>query len=583
MIKQGQRESIAMANGLVKKLIFRMHRAGQYQMVLDLFLQHFEGRDSLAHSRTVSCAIEAAYHLGQFAECERIYSKYIERSDFTLDTLHLVLKNFLADYNFVVAKEFFRQLLQQGNGTEQTLCIFVDRVGRLARNAREVENAFWLWKDSGRKVTPTIYHAVLEQLVNLDCNDRVDQLLDLAYSQGYSELPHIYAVRLQIALQNRDNDKIDYYAQQVQESDLGSYGRNPYLLALQKFAGSEDMHGVMFVLSHMTRHNITPTLEIMNKLIYPIVLHEVSAPDYLGKLEASGHVGNQATFSMIAKVLQRKYPTKKRLIEGCLKKSQFQHGSCKKPLPASPNSPSSVLSRIIKDSKAGPTNSVDEVMNLMRRGVVPPPHLVTAVVKSLVRAGLVTEANGLIAKMSNQGYVMPVSLEIIMLRSRVAKKRQNSVDEIDRMQAVSELLQYIHSQDPAKLTLKDRSSLGREFMDFGEYQHSLDLLDSLRQGYEINHTNHDSYSLSGMIRCYRMLDDPEGVETLLSDLLESNGDIILQSRFFTELKTCEKKWPDRPQLPELRRQCREYRARVNRQLIQLLEDSSSYFKKWAEI
>ena len=202
---------------------------------------------NMCHSASISFGLEAAFRLQKYSECERIYSKYMGLVKFPIETSHILLKSFLEDYNFIVAKEFFFQLLE--DATEDTLKILLVGLGKLARNPNEMEAVYEKWVNLKGKTSASIYAVMLDLFINFRLLDKFEFYLERVMRCEIDSDIGIMNVLIKYSLCLKDDSLTSDYEAKCEVA--GCLPNWPYLEAIKFFIINKDMAGISYVVSKM--------------------------------------------------------------------------------------------------------------------------------------------------------------------------------------------------------------------------------------------------------------------------------------------------------------------------------------------
>lgn len=591
-IELGQEKDYPFTSSLISKIITDATINRQFKLALTIFQKYFEPSQRL-HLHTISCALESSFRLHYHEECERIYAAYMGKVQFSLKSLHIVLKSFLEDYNFILAKQFFHQLTLSGQANESTLNIYLIGVSKLAHNPTELEETLSKWAAvTNNNLSPKPYAIVLEGLMTLT-NDG-DEAFNRFYTNVVKKVDSVNSsidienIFIQRSLLKQSQQDLSMHINRLRKNNE-PIQKTPFIDALKVLCYRGDANGIGFIVHQLPQYNIELDREFVNLIGTTLYKRRVDFDllDFLGQIDDKNRAVpprlKSETIRWVWKVLLQRYPNRGKAITSQLTysfqpqqheemfpvynkhlQSRDPRDSVIVPNTMNYNSPLAVLRRINRhNGLQQPEMGVKELENMIRRGANPISDIFATVLKGLFKCKRVTEFNRIYQLMIETGHEPTATIEVLLLRNtleQISKDESMSNKHVRQREALNRIHQFCEQYDDnqgQKLALQDRCSLAEELANWGEYELALNMYDSLRrrdltasadeeteeaiskkeEPRPITPSNHDWYSLSGMIRCYRQLNDLESIINLLDTLLfKSPVAISLHWEFFSQIR-----------------------------------------------
>lgn len=566
-VKFGQERNYPVTSVLTTRLIMRAVVNREFGFALDIFQKYFEPSGRL-HVQTISYALEASFRLHNHEECERIYAKYMDKVEFPLKTLHIVLKNFLFDYNFTLAKQFFHQL--SDIATEETLFIYLVGISKLAHNPKELEEALYRWTTKRGPVSSRVYAVVLEGLLALrpDSSD-----FDRFYNSVIKRDEHISCsedienVFIERALINQNQQDLLMHTNRLKRSQV-AVQRRPFVEALKFLCFKKDIAGIGFVVHQLSVHNMKMDDECVSLIATTLCKRnaDFNLLEFLDQLEPITNSNAKAinTVKWVWKTLLQRYPNRGQSINCKLRKNLcdnipgLKHEDIFRVANKSESSdlrdsiivhdtinrhsPLAVLRRINKfNIQHEPEQGVKELETIIRKGAIPVQDTFIAVLRGLLKCNRTSEFDRIYRLMLETGHDTKIpGINVLMLRNSLLQISQDdSVHKsIKRREALARIDQFLNDTSAlSALNLQDRCAVARELMNWKDYKRALQLYDSLREPNKpITSACHDSYSLTGMLICYRKLNQLNSTVAFLNTLLNSPVTIPLKWHVFDEVR-----------------------------------------------
>lgn len=566
-IKLGQERNYPVTSALTTRLITRAVVNREFDFALDIFQKYFEPSGRL-HVQTISYALEASFRLHNHEECERIYAKYMAKVELPLKTLHIVLKSFLFDYNFTLAKQFFHQL--SDIATEETLFIYLVGISKLAHNPKELEEALYRWTAKRGPVGAQLYAIVLEGLMTLrPDNDDFDRFYNnvIKRDEDISCSEDIENVFIERALINQNQHDLLMHMNRLKRSRV-AVKRRPFVEALKFLCFKKDTVGIGFVVHQLSAHNIKVDDECVSLIATALCKRnaDLNLLEFLAQLEPGAYSDTRAinTVKWVWKTLLQRYPNRGQSINSKLRRyvreniSGLKHEDIFRVANKSESSdlrdsvivhdtinrhsPLAVLRRINKyNIQHEPEQGVKELETIIRKGAIPVKDSFVAVLRGLLKHNRTSEFDRIYRLMLEAGHdATTPGINVLLLRNGISQISQDDTlhPSIKRREALARIDQFLNDTSALSgLSLHDRCAVARELMNWKDYKRALQLYDSLRDANNpITSACHDSYSLTGMLMCYRKLNHLSSSVSFLNILLNSPVTIPINWHVFEEVR-----------------------------------------------
>lgn len=565
-LKLGRERDYPVTSHLTTRLITRAVVKRELGFALDIFHKYFEPSGRL-HVQTISNALEASSRLHNHEECERIYAKYMDKVEFPLKTLHIVLKSFLFDYNFTLAKQFFHQLSDVA--TEETLFIYLVGISKLAHNPKELEEALYRWTSKRGPVGARVYAVVLEGLLTLQPdNSDFDRFYNsvIKRDEQISCSEDIENVFIEKALINQNQNDLLMHTNRLKRSHV-DIQRRPFVEALKFLCFKKDVVGIGFVVHQLSVHNMKMDDECASLVATTLYKRnsDFNLLEFLDQLEPTSCNTNAInTVKWVWKTLLQRYPNRGQSITSKLRKYLRENVPELKPGylfwvanksesndlrdsivvhdTINRHSPLAVLRRINKyNIQHEPEQGVKELETVIRKGAIPVQDTFLAVLRGLLKCNRISEFDRIYRLMLETGHDSTApGINVLMLRHSILQISQDDTihPSIKRREALARIDQFLNDTSAlSALNLQDRCAIARELMNWKDYKRALQLYDSLREPNKpVTSASHDSYSLTGMLICYRKLNQLDSTVTFLETLLNSPVTIPLKWHVFEEVR-----------------------------------------------
>ncbi|CAN6639075.1 hypothetical protein TRVA0_017S01420 [Trichomonascus vanleenenianus] len=595
----GKQLGYSMYPGHLKRVMYVLASLKRFDLAGKIFRTH--STENIAHKSTIFYALVSARRLCDFDQCRRIYNRYHGKVSFSREAYHMALDGFYADYDFSRAQEIIWNDMGELRN-EATLREYIHAACRIGNNVEGAYRFFREWKDVRQlEVSTASYAVMLENLVLRGAEELFNELAATLNKTTLREsaIEHVYVLQ---ALLHQNEKEV-----QKRINKLALHRtvltQRPFIEAIKHFSAQGDVQGLGFAVGALNTSGFQIEIDVLNYVVSGLYRQDKTFElvRFLHQLKADDMTGNRNTLEWLVKALAGKYPTKGlRVLKWA---REFKEAGVVLPRPR--------IASIHQNDKrivveGGRTRSQQKLLSNLRylikqdrldqaeryleevkaRGTIPIKTAYILLMRGIAQKGSLNDVKRVYRNMLDAGHEANVQIYILMLRRELAEARECRDDGIlatrsDAISKINELLQLYPASD---LSLQDRCSLARELELYGEYQKAVNLLDSHRDPSEpITLANHDSYSLTGLLRCYRKMKNYQGAIDTIEVLLDSRPTITLYNAFFHELNmcfvnACEHGTADHAlQLYAQSRLCREYMDKLSEEFRITLHEITKHF------
>lgn len=561
-------------------LITELSMAKQHYLVVFTF-KRFQPTESEIARESVLEAIGSAYAIRDHAGCEEIFAAYLGKVEFPIKTLNTVLKNFFAQTNPQVGKQFLMQVWDRVN--EKSLQIAFKGMTNISRDANEIVNLMYKFKEERGQIGEQLYATVLECLLDLGHRDLMIDVTRTIEADGLFGTARVQEVILQQLLLEKNAGRIEAYLTLFEQQNKIIVSPRPFERAAVYFSRSADTDGILTIVNWMSHCNLDITAAVMNAFLSCVVRsgNSTKLVDNLEGWIQLGVVGTNATVNLIWKGLLKKYPDHGELITAKLRDMRNKFPKLYKGLSADTFTttkmiengewdsqgvvvmPSSedkngtlyALRRIQELNRSNtPQLGIEVVEDMIRREVKPTAQIFSSVLYGLCKAGLSSEFDVALKMMEDAGYAPEPMLKLIFLRTHLRRMREVGGSSLptytQKVLAVQRIKQFVF-EHRSQINLKMATSIGFELLSLEEVDYAINMFNYFREpDSKLHGGNHDSDSLSGLVKAlatkghfHEIVQVVSEVLQPLQDMKEDGSDngtagIVLRPFFEWQLQDC---------------------------------------------
>lgn len=571
VLRQGDVEGYDMDSETFGVVMSQLFVDKQHHMVVYMF-NRFQLTE-MADNWVIN-AITSTYAVRDHAACEAIFSKYLGKVDFPVDTLNTVLKNFYAQTNPLVAKEFLSQIWDQAN--EKTMSIAFKNLAKISQDPEEIVSLMYRFKEDRGVISEHLYATVLECLLDLGNSDLMIEVTRTIEADGLFATACVQEVILQQLLIEKNKARIEAYLMLFEQQNAINVTSRPFERAAIHFSRAQDTNGILSIVNWMSHCNLNITTPVMNAFL-STVLRSGNATKLIDNIDGwsqLGVVGSNATVNLIWNGLLKKYPDHGKLITTRLKSMGKEYPMLYKGLsadtfsivemqenvnadsnnfvvlPTSPDKNSTLYAlRHVQELNRNNRSQlgIEVIDDLLRRNVKPTPQIFSTVLHGLCKAGLSDEFDVALKKIEDCGYTPEPMLKLIFLRTHLLRMRGNSTSlsttYTQKLLAVQRLKQFAYEHRNV-LNLKMVTSIGYELLYFQEIDYAISMFNYFRKpGSELNSSCHDNETLCGLVKAYLLKGQFHEIVQLVKELVRrdesGNGSgIVTRPRLEWQLREC---------------------------------------------
>lgn len=534
-------------------LIEELSRAKQHALVVFTF-QTFQLRDEEISPESVIEAVGSAYAIRNHELCEQIFASFLGKVDFPIKTINTVLKNFYAQTNPLVAREFLMQIWDKAD--EETLAIAFRKVADISQDSREIVDLMYKFKDGKGRISEHLYATILECLLDLGDAELMIDITRTIEADGLFGTARVQEVILQQLLCEKNEGRIEAYLSLFEQQNRINVTARPFERAAVHFSRIPDTDGILTIVNWMSRCNLDITGPVMNAFL-SCVLRNGNPSKLVDNLEGwtqLGVVGTNATVHLLWNGLLKKYPDHGIQITRSMQEMGKECPNLYKGLSADTFSTVEIVEKnwddngkiIVKPSSKDknstlyalrrvqelnqhetPQLGIEVIEDLIRRNVKPTPQIFNTVLHGLCKAGLSTDFDVALRMMEEAGYKPEPMLKLIFLRTHLHRMRDNSPSSLptytQKLLAVQRIKQFVY-EHRNQLNLKMATSIGFELLFFEEIDYAISMFNYFRKdGEPITSSNHDSESLCGLVKAFAIKGHFHEVIKVVNYILMDSG------------------------------------------------------------